>query len=204
MDANGCATMYMSVGGKAKKGLQIPVEPDDTGTVRVEKILRASGCLDRILQPNDHYVVTRTQDTVTVTFPPRKRGHGVCLTGRHHVLRVVMERARGPDVPVAYVYVKTKPKQRAKTKPKQRAKTVLGTRKRCHDDEAVTVAEFEVFKANITKRLRALERAWAARRKAEAQQAKQLEAIERTMRAEFMDEINALDRLNCPLPYAHA
>ena len=106
-----------------------------------------------------------------------------------------MERTVGPDVTVARMYVKTKPRTPVREKT---------TRKRKRDDDAVTPAEFEVFKANITKRLRTLERALAARRKEEAQRAKHLEAIERIMRAEFMDEINALDRLNCPLPYAHA
>jgi len=111
-------------------------------------------------------------------------------------LGVVMERTDGPDVTVARMYVKTKPRTPV------REKTLK--RKRDDDDDPVTTAEFEVFKANITKRLRTLERALAARRKEDAQRAKHFEAIERIMRAEFMDEINALDRLNCPLPYAHA
>lgn len=197
MDAHGRATVYMAVGGKhAPKGLRMSLVPGDTGTVRVVKINRVTDHTEP-LQLNHHYAVTRTATDVTVTFLPRNHGRGVCLTGNHHVLGVVMERTVGPDVTVARMYVKTKPRTPVREKTTRK-------RKRDDDDDAVTMAEFEVFKANITKRLRTLERALAARRKEEAQRAKHFEAIERIMRAEFMDEINALDRLNCPLPYAHA
>lgn len=222
LDAHGRATVYMAVGGKAPKGLRMSLVPGDTGTVRVDKIHRVTDRTERTLQPNHHYAVTRTATDVTVTFLPRNQGRGVCLTGKHHVLGVVMERTDGPDVTVARMYVKTK------SRTPVRKKTTL-KRKRDDDDDPVTLAEFRAFQAEFrafqntfyddtTKRATPMTNSTtnpslvpvssAAATHFEGdivymQDAEFMHKIEDLM-LNVKDESNAWDRLNCPLPYAHA
>ena len=207
LDAHGRATVYMAVGGKhAPKGLRMSLVPGDTGTVRVVKIHRVTDRTVRTLQPNHQYAVTRTATDVTVTFLPRNQGRGVCLTGNHHVLGVVMERTDGPDVTVARMYVKTKPRTPVREKT---------TRKRKRDDDdPVTLAEFRAFQAKFrafqntfyddtTKRATPMTSPTTNPSLMPVSSAAATHFdITNMQDAEFMHKIE--DLMNCPLPYAHA